>query len=354
VWAIIGCGLISLLVAANSKEQHHKCKEVAISIIGTGEKYFIGKSDISEMLKAGADGQLVNRSLPQINLARLEHSLEDNPWIKDAELYFDSRSVLHVIVTERQPVARVFTKSGHSFYIDSSGLRMPLLKKVSARVPVFTNFSAAKKLGSKDSILLNEIKQIAVFLDREPFWGAQIAQIDIMEDRKFELIPVFGNHIIRIGGAENIEQKLKRLFIFYQQVLRKTGFDKYSAVDLQYDGQVVALHKGAVSAVDSVQLKKNIAELLKTGQLMRVQDSLQQVSLRYKAQRSDSSSIKNTTLALEEKNSSSTLRNKKPIIKKEPLKTKTKSRLVESRSVRVSKKQREEVNRPKAVMPKRG
>ncbi len=354
-WTIIGCGLISLLVAANSKEQHHKCKDVTISIIGTGEKYFIGKSDITNILKTGIDGRLTNRPLPQINLASLETLLEGNPWIADAELYFDSRSILHVIVTERQPIARVFTKAGNSFYIDSSGLRMPLLKKVSARVPVVTNFTAAKKIRSRDSVLLNEIKQIAIFLDKEPFWNAQIAQIDITVDRRFELIPVIGSHIIHLGRAENIDQKLRRLLVFYQQVLNKTGFDKYSVLDLQYEGQVVALHKGAVSSVDSVQLKENIAKLLKAGQMMQLQDSLQQVSLRLKAQRMDSSSVNYAaTVIPEEKSSSSTPLNKNPIVKKEPVETKTITKLVENKNVRDRKQQKPDVKRPKAVMPRRG
>ncbi|MCU7547753.1 hypothetical protein OCK74_01445 [Chitinophagaceae bacterium LB-8] len=350
---IIGCGFISLLVAANSKEQQHKCKEVSISIIGTGEKYYIGKTDISEILKAGTNDRLINRPLTQINLARLESLLEDNPWIKDAELYFDSRSVLHVIVTERQPIARVFAKNGNSFYIDSSGLRMPLLKKVSARVPVFTNFVAAKKMSAKDSILLNEIKQIAVFLDKETFWNSQIAQVDIMEDRKFELIPVIGSHIIRIGKAEFIDQKLRRLLVFYKQVLSKTGIDKYSVLDLQYEGQVVAIQKGAFSSVDSVQLKKNIAELLKTGQLMHLNDSLQQASLRSIAQRVDSTSINYAATIESEEDSGSTHHDINPVLKKEPVKTKIKTPSVEDKKVKTSEPKKE-IKRPKAVMPKRG
>lgn len=354
-WSIIGCGIISLLVAANSEEQHHTCQDVTISILGTGEKYFIGKTDISDMLRAGANGRLRNRPLPRINLANLENLLEDNPWIADAELYFDSRSVLHVVVTERQPIARVFTKNGNSFYIDSSGLRMPLLKKVSARVPVITNFTNHKKLGAKDSILLNEIKQIAVLLDKEPFWSAQIAQVDITDDRKYEFIPVIGSHIIRVGRVEKIDQKLKRLLVFYQQVLSKTGFDKYNVLDLQYEGQVVAMHKGAVSSVDSVQLKKNIAELLKAGQMMHLQDSMQQASLRLKAQHVDSSSVNYAaTVEPEEKSSGSARANKNPIIKKEPVNTNTISKPVENKNVKVSKPQKQDEKRPKAVMPKRG
>jgi cell division protein FtsQ len=354
-WTFIGCGLISLLVAANSKEQHHKCKDVVISVIGTGEKYFIGKNDISDILKDGVGGRLKGKPLPQINLALLESLLEENPWIADAELYFDSRSVLRVTVTERQPVARIFTKTGASFYIDSSGLRMPLLKKVSARVPVVTNFTAAKKLGAKDSILLDEIKQIAVFLDKEPFWNAQIAQVDITDDRKFEFIPVIGSHIIRVGNGEHLDKKLKRLLIFYQQVLGKVGFDKYSVLDLQYDRQVVALHKGAISSIDSIQLKKNISDLLKAGQMMQLQDSLQAASLRLKVQRTDTSTINYASVEPESKNSDSSMRsNKNPILKKEPLKSGKSSKPVDKAKVKVSRQQNDEPKRPKAVMPKKG
>jgi cell division protein FtsQ len=166
-----------------------------------------------------------------------------------------------------------------------------------------------------------------------------------MNDKKFEFIPVIGSHIIRIGRAENIDQKLRRLLVFYKQVLSKTGFDKYSALDLQYEGQVVAIHKGAVSSVDSVQLKKNIAELLKAGQMMHLHDSLQQASLRLKAQSVDSSSINV---------SSSTSLNKNPIVEKQPVKTKTKLKSVENKKAKASKPQKQEVKRPKAVMPKRG
>jgi hypothetical protein len=117
----------------------------------------------------------------------------------------------------------------------------------------------------------------------------------------------------------------------------------------------VAIHKGAVSSVDSVQLKKNIAELLKAGQMMHLHDSLQQASLRLKAQSVDSSSINYAaTVASEENASSSTSLNKNPIVEKQPVKTKTKLKSVENKKAKASKPQKQEVKRPKAVMPKRG
>ncbi|MFX8645035.1 hypothetical protein ABTM18_20020, partial [Acinetobacter baumannii] len=70
----------------------------------------------------------------------------------------DNTRVLNVKITEREPVARVFTAGGESFYVDSNALRLPLSDKLSARVPVFTNFPSNKQqLANADSIILKEI-----------------------------------------------------------------------------------------------------------------------------------------------------------------------------------------------------
>jgi cell division protein FtsQ len=256
-----------LLVAANGKEQKNVCKDLAVTIKGEGENFYVDKHDIIGSIRYEAGGSLVNRPVEEIDLAKMEKQLEKSSWIRDAELYFDSRNVLHVIVFEREPIARVFTTEGRSFYIDSSGVRLPLLDKVSVRVPVVTNFTNAKKLTAADSLVLTDLKQIVHFISGDEFWNAQVAQIDIAGPRSYEVIPIVGNHVIRIGNAENLEQKFKRLLVYYRQVASKVGIDKYAVLDARFDGQVVGVHKGQTSVVDSLQLQRNIKELLERSQL---------------------------------------------------------------------------------------
>lgn len=268
VWAAICGGLFTLLLAANGRKKDLVCRDVSVFIRGTGENYFIGKSDISGMLRHGHKRSLKGELVQNIDLARLEQELETNAWIQDAELYFDSQNTLHVTVTERQPVARVFTAAGSSFYMDTAGVRLPLLPNISARVPVVTNFPAAKKLNQSDSAVLLDVKSLVQYITGDPFWNAQIAQIDVQPDRTYELLPVVGNHTIRIGKAEQVDKKLRRLLLLYQQVLSKTGFDRYSIIDVQYEGQVVATNEGEESEVDAEQLQKNIDALLQADQMM--------------------------------------------------------------------------------------
>ena len=278
-WAAITGGVITLLVAANGPEQQRRCKAVHITVKGMGERYFISKEDIGKLLAPGGAASLKGRPAESMDLAYLEKNLEQNPWIEGAELYFDRDDELHVIVTERQPIARVFARNGTSFYIDSSGTRLPLLSHLSVRVPVITGYPSAKKpAGPKDSAVIKDVRNLVRYISAHEFWSAQIAQIDIMPNWTLELLPTVGNHIIRLGNTEGVEEKLRRLFVFYQKVLSKTGFDKYSVLDIQYAGQVVAVHRGAKASIDSAQLQQNIAALLKTDQMLQAHAAAEEVS----------------------------------------------------------------------------
>ncbi|RYZ22395.1 MAG: hypothetical protein EOO16_09300 [Chitinophagaceae bacterium] len=276
-WLMAGAGLVTLLVAANRRDAGHVVREVRINIKGDGEQFFIDKSDILLQLTVAAKTALVGRPLDGIDLARLERSLERGVWIRDAELWIDSRDVLHVQVTEREPVARVFTTAGASFYIDSSGQRMPLLEKESARVLVISNYPGSARFNHQDSGRAADVKLFANRIAADPFWKEQIAQLDITPSGIYEAVPVVGNHVIRFGDAAGLDLKLQRLFTFYKKVLSKTGFDRYAVVDVQYDGQVVGVRRGPVSAIDSLQLQRNIADLLARSQAQLLHDSLMAV-----------------------------------------------------------------------------
>ena len=261
-------GLVVLLVAAIGRRNHELCKDYVITIKGADKNLFINEKDIKKLLNSGPNGKIKGEPITDFNLRKLEQIIKGNAWVKNANLYFDNREVLHIAVEEKEPVARIFTTAGKSFYIDNEGERMPLSEMMSARVPVFTNFPDKKVLSTKDSALLSDVQKTASFILNDSFWMAQTEQIDITPDRTFEMIPTIGNHIVKLGKGDDIDKKFHRLLIFYQQVLSKTSFDKYNTVDVQYAGQVIG-SKSKMSKVDSMQLKKNIEKLLQEARKMQ-------------------------------------------------------------------------------------
>jgi cell division protein FtsQ len=241
-WLGMAACIMVLLVAAMNTQKLKTCKGYFISLKGESQNWFLDKKDIAALLIA--QGGIRGQELKSFDLRKLENQLKNNVWVKDAELFFDNKQILQIRIEERTPIARVITLNGNSFYIDSSGERLPLSDKYTARLPVFTSFPSEKdKVNKTDSALTRQMIQISEYLAKDQFWMAQIAQIDIQPDRTFDMIPVVGNHTILFGDGNEYDKKFRRLLLFYQQVLSKTGMDVYDQLNVAYDRQVIGVRK---------------------------------------------------------------------------------------------------------------
>ena len=267
LWLVIGAGLITLLAAAMRRQNNGICKDYRIDIRDAGSDLFINESEITGLLNRAAGGDLKGHTLSGFNLQKLEKELESNTWVEDAEIYFDSKDVMHVIVRQKKPIARIFTLSGNSYYIDSALRKLPLSDKVSARLPVFTGFPDRGTWLSRDSILIGEVKNIAQYILTDAFWMSQVSQVDIGPNREFEIIPLVGDHVIRLGKPEDLSEKFARLFLFYKKVLTQTGLNKYPVIDVQFKDQVIGIRTNEKRVVDSVQLRRNVEKLLRSNSI---------------------------------------------------------------------------------------
>ena len=264
-WIALGGATVFLLIAAIKSKPAKHCKSIEINIHGVSNNFFVDKKDILNTITAIEKTNPVGKTIGSFDLKKLETELKKNVWIKSAELFFDNNEILQVTVQEREPIARVFTSTGTTFYIDDELAMLPLSEKFSARLPVFTNFPSDKKILAKaDSNLLGDIKAISLAVQKDSFSMAMIDQIDITPQRLFEMIPKIGNHLIVFGDATDVDTKLQKLKLFYKEVMVKAGWNKYSVINVQYKNQVVAKRKGAEDvAADSLrtlQIMKFIAE----------------------------------------------------------------------------------------------
>lgn len=263
LWLLAGIGTIVLLGAAMQKKDRKRCSDIRIEISGAEQHMFIDEQDILRLLRR--NGEVTGEPVSALNLRTLETLIEKDPWVKNAEMFFDNNQVLEVRIEERQPVARLFTIGGSSFYVDSGGLRLPLSDKLSARVPVFTGFPSGKlNLSKPDSALLKEVVDLGQYIQTDSFWMAQIAQVDIKPEAGFELVPLVGDHTVILGRATDLDNKFRRLYSFYKQAWVQNGINTYSRLDVQYRNQVVALRRGFVKPVtDSIASTKVLPVLVK-------------------------------------------------------------------------------------------
>ena len=374
VWFILASGVVVLLIAAMSKKKSDKINGIEIKISGVQNHYFIGKNEVQQILEKVNGKKLEHSPSGSLNLTSMEMRLLKEDWIKKAELFFDNNMVLQVRITEREPIARIFTVSGTSFYIDSSLSRLPLSEKFSARLPVFTGFpTEVKVLKKKDSVLLNEIKTLSEYINANPFWMAQIDQVDITSQNDFEIIPKLGGQVIRFGDASDYMQKFARLLAFYQKVEKNIGWNKYSVLDIRFKDQVIGVIRDAAEIKsDSLKtieiMQKIISEAEKNSndstkiQLVQPEEGNERINQSpvldevpsEKIEQKDAETKEKITPAKQPEEARPAVKEQKrteSIQKKKPAATVEKRRVSPAAKTIIKTKKAEQKRAPKAVMP---
>lgn len=244
LWSIAGVALIVLFTYAWQDKSHKKSTGVQIELVGDNTAIlFMDEMEIKALLAE----QGVKQGVPIIglNLVKIEQSLANIKWIKNAEIFIDNKQEVQVRIEQRIPVARIFTAMGGSFFIDSTAKQLPLKQLTVMRLPVITGFpSDQEQLSKPDSALLSHVLKLAMLIRKDSFFSAQVAQVNITSSGDFEIIPALGDHLVLIGSIENIEDKLNRLYTFYKKVWIQSGINAYQVLDCRFDHQIVALKKG--------------------------------------------------------------------------------------------------------------
>ncbi len=264
LWWLLGVAVAGLLVAAVQQKKSMPCADIKVEIEGNEGHVFVDENEITDKLEV--NGAAIGTANNDIGLRTLEALLRKQPWIQNAELYFDNNNTLQVKIKEREPIARIFTLEGESFYIDSGGIRLPLSNDYSAHVPMFTSFPSNKKhLSQPDSLLLNDVKNIAQYIQLDSFWNAQVSQVVITPQSQFNIIPVIGNQTILFGTADSIDSKFGRLTAFYKQVWTKAGFETYATINVMFDGQVVATKRGEPKPYIDSAFAQRVVNAMRSG-----------------------------------------------------------------------------------------
>lgn len=267
LWCLLGGSGLALLIAAINAKNSSLCNGMDIEINGGGKAFFLNKKDVANMLESEGIKDLHNKKVASFDLLKMETVLRRNSWIKDAQLYFDNTQTLKVRVQERLPIARLFTVNNSSYMIDSAGMQMALGERNAFRLPVFTGYPSEKFGLKHDSALSHQIRELAIFLNNNTFWSNQVQEINIGPSKTFRLIPLIGNQIIEFGDGNDYENKFEKLFVFYREVLAKTGFEYYKSICVAFQNQVIATRKqGSISRADSIQARKNVLEFIRLAQ----------------------------------------------------------------------------------------
>lgn len=264
IWVLLAVGLITGLILTGVFHQNRLCKSIEIKIEYNKAEPFFTEDEIIAYL-INKNDSIVGKKISEINENFIETTLKEIPYVYDAEVFVNMDGNVKIDIIQRKPLIRVINYQNQHFYLDDKGVKMPLKEGCPAKVviangnisAVYAPFSPLVEKQRDDTLnlamdtVLNGIYKIAKFLDKNEFFNAQIEEIFVNEAKEIELFPKLGDQIIFLGSVDNLEEKFSKLMILYRESFNKTGWDKYSIINLSYKNQVVCTKRSLDSKISN-------------------------------------------------------------------------------------------------------
>ncbi len=237
---ILFAGMFMMLaISAKMIRDKQVVENVKIYVDHNTGNFFITEEDVIDQLK-----ELLPDSGATIHtkdLNELEQKLQSVPQVKRSNVFVDNNGQLSIDIEQRKPLFRVIKPSSVSYYVDEEGYKFPVSQKYTAKVPVITGniIDNGKQDGFIEGDKIVEVYDLVQYISKDNYWKSQFGQIYLDGKTEIELIPRVGDHVVQIGDTKNIDEKLTRLRIFYEEGLTKIGINTYKTINVKYKDQVV-------------------------------------------------------------------------------------------------------------------
>ena len=242
-WLIIPAVLFWSLSFAGKQSAKLQCNGLRVELLPKQDKAsFLNEAKILTLANVPAGEILTQTDVNNLDVKAMESALQNNPYIKDAQVYLDINGKLNIRVAQNMPLIRVFKNNNSGYYITEDGFKMPLSNEYSARVIVASGNITESYTPGNDSLttqVLKELYDLVKLIIRDPFLREMIDQIVVSRKKEFMLIPKLGNQKILFGNYQHADYKLERLKLFYFKAIPQVGWKKYQVINLKYNGKIV-------------------------------------------------------------------------------------------------------------------
>lgn len=256
LWSLFVIGIVVLLSFVRQSIREKVVLDPEIHITVDGENAFLTEIEVLTRLKQ-ANLLFVGQKFEELEFEKIERYIGAMPEVKTVRAYSQFSGQWKLDIELRMPIARVFNNFGENFYLDKDGFSMETTTAHTARVLVVTGDIPDKfpslsvdEIINNDSLKsirkIDDVYRISNYVCNDPLMQALIGQIHRKRNGDFVLIPIIGGQEIIFGSAlstEEVEEKFKKLKIFYKEAMPYQGWNKYSEISLKYKEQIVCRKK---------------------------------------------------------------------------------------------------------------
>lgn len=220
--------VIFLYSFTSNRNSHRKLKKSEVIFVGYNNNFVKQESVNKLLIENSSDVKTIEKS--DLNLNKLENSINAHPMIQKSEVFVSVDGVLKAVVQQKTPVARVVDEQG-SFYIDYEGNTMPLSDNYTARVPLISGENNVKNK--------KKLSEVLKMIYDDEFLKKNIIGIQVLSDESLLMSNRNFDYQIDFGRMLNEEQKFKNYKAFFQKAVLDSTLYKYKKISLRFTHQVV-------------------------------------------------------------------------------------------------------------------
>lgn len=220
--------MVVLFSFSSIRNEHRKLTQSKVVFVND-KNPFIRAEVVNKLL---IENKTQSQSIQKVDLDlnRLEKSVDAHPMIEKSEVFVSIDGVLKAVVKQKTPIARLCNEEG-SFYIDYQGGTMPLSDEFTARVPIIS--------GEINNINQSELSQVLRVIYNDDFLKKNIVGIQITPLGSLKMLTRNYNFAIEFGRPINIERKFSNYKAFYQKAEVDSLLNRYKKINLTFTQQVV-------------------------------------------------------------------------------------------------------------------
>ena len=256
LWSLFAIGLVILAVFIKKTVDNKSLVAAEIIIPSEGDNTFITKIELEEKLKR--KGFILDKQKrSEIEIEEIETYISNISQVKSASVFQNVNGTWKIDVELRKPIARIYNKANENFYLDEDGFTFLTTPTHTARTLVFTGeindreaSESVTEIINNDSLIsirkLDDIYRISRYVCNDPLFHSLIGQIHLQKNGDFLLVPLVGDQQIVFGTAHSeseVQEKFKKLRIFYNEAMPFEGWDTYSEINLKFEDQIVCKKK---------------------------------------------------------------------------------------------------------------
>ncbi|WP_373520010.1 cell division protein FtsQ/DivIB [Aquiflexum sp.] len=241
---LIFSSLVLILVVfigfVEKKDAERTLIGMEVRVKGITDVYFVNEKDILKALQTEFPLIQPGISMKEVDLNKIEKKVETHPFVRKAEVFADMKGQVMIEIAQHIPMARIVRPNAADGYISTEGRILPTSPQYTTRVMTMAGAYAESLLKLEDITQSHsDLMELIKFIYGDEFWRAQIAGMDISKKSDIRMHQQVGKQVIEFGDAKDIQDKFKKINLFYEEILPKKGWNTYSRVNVKYKGQIV-------------------------------------------------------------------------------------------------------------------